>query len=77
MTSSRDLLIEIGTEELPPKALRHMRDALQTSMDSLLDENRLAHGSSHAYATPRRLHCSSGTYLWHNLTVRSRNAVRH
>jgi glycyl-tRNA synthetase beta chain len=55
MTSSRDLLIEIGTEELPPKALRHMRDALQTSMDSLLDENRLAHGSSHAYATPRRL----------------------
>ncbi len=55
MTSSRDLLVEIGTEELPPKALRRMRDALQTSLDSLLDENRLAHGSSHAYATPRRL----------------------
>ena len=52
---SRDLLIEIGTEELPPKALRRMRDALQTSLDTLLDENRLAHGSSHAYATPRRL----------------------
>lgn len=55
MTPSRDLLIEIGTEELPPKALRRMRDALRTSLDTLLDENRLAHGSSHAYATPRRL----------------------
>jgi glycyl-tRNA synthetase beta chain len=55
MTPSRDLLIEIGTEELPPKALRRMRDALQASLDTLLDENRLAHGSSHAYATPRRL----------------------
>lgn len=55
MTTQRDLLIEIGTEELPPKALRRMRDALQASLDALLDENRLAHGSSHAYATPRRL----------------------
>jgi len=55
MTTARDLLIEIGTEELPPKALRRMRDALQASLDTLLDENRLAHGSSHAYATPRRL----------------------
>lgn len=55
MTPSRDLLIEIGTEELPPKALRRMRDALQTSLDTLLDENRLAHGDSQAYATPRRL----------------------
>ena len=55
MTPSRDLLVEIGTEELPPKALRRMRDALQTSLDTLLDENRLTHGSSHAYATPRRL----------------------
>jgi glycyl-tRNA synthetase beta chain len=55
MNTSRDLLVEIGTEELPPGALRRMRDALQTSLDSLLDENYLVHGSSHAYAAPRRL----------------------
>ena len=55
MTATRDLLVEIGTEELPPKALGRLRDALQSSLDSLLDENGLAHGDSRAYATPRRL----------------------
>ena len=55
MSTTRDLLVEIGTEELPPGALRRMRDALQASLDSLLDENHLAHGASHAYAAPRRL----------------------
>jgi len=55
MTATRDLLIEIGTEELPPKALRRMRDALQTSLDTLLTEHYLPHGDSHAYAAPRRL----------------------
>ena len=55
MSTTRDLLVEIGTEELPPGALRRMRDALETSLDSLLDENHLAHGASHAYAAPRRL----------------------
>ena len=55
MSTTRDLLVEIGTEELPPGALSRMRDALQTSLDSLLDENHLAHGASHAYAAPRRL----------------------
>jgi glycyl-tRNA synthetase beta chain len=55
MTATRDVLVEIGTEELPPKALRQMHDALRLSLDTLLDENSLAHGESHAYATPRRL----------------------
>jgi glycyl-tRNA synthetase beta chain len=55
MTVTRDLLVEIGTEELPPKALRRMRDALQNSLDTLLTDNYLPHGESHAYATPRRL----------------------
>jgi glycyl-tRNA synthetase beta chain len=55
MTASRDLLVEIGTEELPPKALRHMCAALRRSLDTLLTENYLVHGDSHAYAAPRRL----------------------
>ncbi len=54
-TATRDLLIEIGTEELPPKALRRMRDALRDSLDTLLTENHLQHGASQAYAAPRRL----------------------
>jgi len=55
MTATRDLLLEIGTEELPPKSLRHMRDALHAAIDSLLDEYNLPHGASQAFATPRRL----------------------
>lgn len=55
MTTTRDLLIEIGTEELPPKALRRMRDALRDSLDALLTENHLQHGDCQAFAAPRRL----------------------
>ena len=39
--SRRDLLVEIGTEELPPGALRRLRDALQAGMDRLLDVDDL------------------------------------
>jgi glycyl-tRNA synthetase beta chain len=55
MTTAMDLLVEIGTEELPPKALLRLRDAFNNSLCRLLDENHLAHGESHAYASPRRL----------------------
>jgi glycyl-tRNA synthetase beta chain len=50
-----DLLIEIGTEELPPLALRRLATSFRDSLDSLLQENHLAHGAAHAYASPRRL----------------------
>lgn len=50
-----DLLIEIGTEELPPKALRGLMDAFAANVGSALDDARLAHGEIHAYASPRRL----------------------
>jgi len=55
MNRTRDLLFEIGTEELPPKSLCRLRDALHTSLTTLLKEHHLAHGASQAYATPRRL----------------------
>jgi len=55
MTADRDLLVEIGTEELPPKALRRLRDAFHALFVGLLDENHLEHGGSEAFATPRRL----------------------
>ena len=49
------LLVEIGTEELPPKALRSMMDAFAASVSSGLDDARLGHGPVHAFASPRRL----------------------
>ena len=55
MTTAMDLLVEVGTEELPPKALLRLRDAFNDSLCKLLDENHLPHGDSHAYASPRRL----------------------
>ena len=50
-----DLLVEIGTEELPPKALRGLMDAFAANLRDALDDARLAHGELHAYASPRRL----------------------
>jgi len=50
-----DLLVEIGTEELPPKALRGLMDAFAANLASELGEARLEHGELHAYASPRRL----------------------
>ncbi|MBN1378689.1 MAG: glycine--tRNA ligase subunit beta [Gammaproteobacteria bacterium] len=52
---TRELLIEIGTEELPPHALLKLS---QTFEKALLDEFQslnLSAGSSTAFATPRRL----------------------
>ena len=55
MTAPRDLLVEIGTEELPPGALRRLQDAFRNSLDTLLQDNHLAHGECRGFATPRRL----------------------
>jgi len=55
MSKTLDLLFEIGTEELPPKSLRSLRDSLQTTLLKLLQENHLDHAATQAYATPRRL----------------------
>jgi glycyl-tRNA synthetase beta chain len=55
MTEAQDFLVEIGTEELPPKALRSLMDALGLNLTAAIDEARLPHGPVHAYASPRRL----------------------
>jgi len=55
MSKGRDFLVEIGTEELPPKALRSLMEAFAANLTAAIDEARLAHGKVHAYATPRRL----------------------
>jgi glycyl-tRNA synthetase beta chain len=50
-----DFLVELGTEELPPKALLRLRDSFQEGIATGLKEARLKHGAIRAYATPRRL----------------------
>ena len=49
------LLLEIGTEELPPKSLNNLREALQRNISSGLDQAELSHGEVYSFATPRRL----------------------
>jgi len=55
MNTTKDLLVEIGTEELPPKALRRLSDAFAEGIRSRLEAAELAHGEVHPYASPRRL----------------------
>lgn len=55
MSTHRDLLIEIGCEELPPKALPTLSAALQNALALGLNKAGLATGRLVAYATPRRL----------------------
>lgn len=51
----RDLLLEIGVEELPARFIDPAREALARRVADLLQEARLAFGEVKGYATPRRL----------------------
>ncbi len=53
--STRDFLIELGTEELPPKALRKLSDAFTSGIVTRLQQAGLASGKVHSFAAPRRL----------------------
>jgi glycyl-tRNA synthetase beta chain len=53
--STQDLLIELGTEELPPKALLQLSEAFTQGVVAGLAEHRLQHGNVQSYASPRRL----------------------
>ncbi|MBW4050427.1 MAG: glycine--tRNA ligase subunit beta [Proteobacteria bacterium] len=50
-----DFLVEIGTEELPPKALRLLERAFAGGFAAGLAKAGLAHGELRSFATPRRL----------------------
>jgi glycyl-tRNA synthetase beta chain len=51
----RDFLLEIGTEELPPRALHALQQGLVAGLAAGLDKAGLAHGELVGFATPRRL----------------------
>ena len=55
MSGQNDFLFELGTEELPPKALQRLSEALQDEIIAGLADVDLSHGEVKAYAAPRRL----------------------
>lgn len=53
--TQQTFLVEIGTEELPPKALRSLAESFAVNFTSELDSADIAHGSVSWFAAPRRL----------------------
>lgn len=50
-----DFLVEIGTEELPPKALKELEAAFAGHLAERLERERLPHTGISSFASPRRL----------------------
>lgn len=55
MTKKNDLLIEIGTEELPPKSLKTLAEAFAHNLQQQLNNAELSFERINFFATPRRL----------------------
>ena len=55
MIDSKDFLVEIGTEELPPKALPTLIKSFAQEIQRGLDSAELSFAEVHEYAAPRRL----------------------
>jgi glycyl-tRNA synthetase beta chain len=51
----KDLLFELRTEELPPRTLLGLSNALTEGITKGIDGAGIAHGKVHGFATPRRL----------------------
>ena len=55
MTQNQDFLVEIGTEELPPTALKRLSEAFAEQLSKQFSEHNIAHGGTSVFARPRRL----------------------
>jgi len=55
VTQQRDLLIELGTEELPPKALKKLIHAFEAGIKQGLEKAELSFDAIRCYAAPRRM----------------------
>lgn len=53
--SAQDFLVEIGTEELPPKALKQLSESFGEGIRKELEAAGIDHGEVELFATPRRL----------------------
>jgi len=53
--TTQDFIVEIGTEELPPKALKKLSIAFSEGILKGLKDAGICHGETASYASPRRL----------------------
>ncbi len=53
--STRDLLIEIGCEDLPARFVQALAQALADGLEAGLRERQIEHGPTRVFATPRRI----------------------
>ncbi|MDC9714875.1 MAG: glycine--tRNA ligase subunit beta [Gammaproteobacteria bacterium] len=53
--NTQDFLLELGTEELPPKLLKQLSNALSDNLTKQLTELNLSFNRTEVFATPRRL----------------------
>ncbi|PHM43383.1 glycine--tRNA ligase subunit beta [Xenorhabdus szentirmaii] len=53
--TQQTFLVEIGTEELPPKALRSLAESFAANFEAELNNANLGHGEVTWFAAPRRL----------------------
>ena len=65
MASTQALLVELGTEELPPKTLEILAEAFAAEVAQGLTQVGLTHGAVETFATPRRL-----SVIVHDVPVR-------
>lgn len=63
--SKRDFLVEIGTEELPPKSLFTLARSFADAIVNGLDSAGVKHGAAEWFATPRRLAVRVGAVADH------------
>ncbi|TCN31566.1 glycyl-tRNA synthetase beta chain [Kribbella orskensis] len=55
MSGTRQLLFEIGTEEMPPSEVTKTAESVRVALTEKLAATRLSHGDITTYATPRRV----------------------
>ena len=55
MSDRADLLVEIGTEEMPPKTLRALSEAFGEALCERIEARILGTHTCSVYATPRRI----------------------
>lgn len=75
--SEKTFLVEIGTEELPPKALRSLAESFAANVTAELDNAGLAHGNVEWFAAPRRLALKVAALAESQPTVKLKNALGH
>jgi glycyl-tRNA synthetase beta subunit len=73
--TQQTFLVEIGTEELPPKALRSLAESFAANLTAELDSANLEHGDVSWFAAPRRLALKVSPCALRRPIAKSKNAA--